>query len=352
MKRISSLLSILLCTTYFSFGQHATKQIDSIAKSFHQKHPDISMSIGFIKDNQEYYTAYGNLSKESSIKVNKNSVFEIASITKIFTTNLIAQAVLENKLQLSDYIDAYLPKEYRLHKNIQQKITISDLASHQSGIPDIDFAALIAQNPQQPTSMITSKTLATLVNNCESLIDYGTYRYSTIGYALLGKILENVYGKSYQEILEDKLTTLLQLTNTLTTDFELPNTTVGYNAEGGKQEFFTWNVVAPAGLVKSSTADLITYIKSVLDKDTMIGKAALQTELLFYKDANRAMGLGLMIVKDDNNTLYLKSGDSMGQSSMLCYNSAKNWGIVILLNHRNHELRNAMLSTIYETVLK
>lgn len=352
MKRIASILSILLVTTYCSFAQSEIQQLDSIVKGFHQKHPEISMSIGFIKDEQEFYTAYGNLSKESNIKVNKNSVFEIASITKIITTNLIAQAVLENKLQLNDYIDTYLPKEYILQKNLQQKITISDLASHQSGIPDIDFAALIAKNPQQPTSSVTQKTLITIVNTCETLIDYGTYRYSTIGYALLGQILENIYGKPYKELLEEKIITPLQLTNTLTTVFDVPNKTVGYNVEGVVQDFFTWNIMAPAGLVKSSASDLITYMKNLLHEDTSIAKAALQTEKLFYKDANREMGLGLMIIKDENNTLYLKSGDSIGQSSMFCYNRTENWGIVILLNHRNHQLRNNLLNTIYKHVLQ
>ncbi|WP_298512705.1 serine hydrolase [uncultured Kordia sp.] len=352
MKHTATLLFVLLFIHQFSFAQSNTQQLDSIVQSYHQKYPEISMSIGFIQDQQEFYTAYGNLSKESAVKVNKNSVFEIASITKIITTNLIAQAVHENKLQLDEYIDVYLPKVYTLHNNIQQKIKISDLGAHISGLPDIDFKELIAQNPQQPTSSVTQATLTQLINNCTTLTDYGTYRYSTIGYALLGQILESVYGKSYEEIVKEKLIAPLQLTNTLTTDFDVPNKTVGYNVEGGAQDFFTWNILASAGLIKSNASDLITYIKSLLNEDSILGKAAILTEKQFYKDDNRVMGLGLMILNDEANTLYLKSGDSIGQSSILCYNRAKNWGIAILLNHRNHKLRNEILKTIYEVVLK
>ena len=58
------------------------------------------------------------MSKDSQTKVDKNTLFEIASITKILTSNLIAQAVIENKIELEDYIDNYLPKAYVLNKNL------------------------------------------------------------------------------------------------------------------------------------------------------------------------------------------------------------------------------------------
>ena len=50
------------------------------------------------------------MQKKVRFKINKNSLFEIASITKILTSNLIAQAVLDHKIKLDDYIDGFLPK--------------------------------------------------------------------------------------------------------------------------------------------------------------------------------------------------------------------------------------------------
>lgn len=54
----------------------------------------------------------------------------------------------------------------------------------------------------------------------------------------------------------------------------------------------------------------------------------------------------------DVETIYAKSGDSMGQSSIICYSRVKNWGIIILLNKRGSKLRQTMLNDIYENVLK
>lgn len=352
MKTSLKFLAALLLVSTFSFGQDITKKIDSIIKDSYQKNQDVGISVGFIDNNQEYYTAYGKLGKESKMDIDKNSLFEIASITKILTSNLIAQAVIENKIKLDDYIDGYLPKAYVLHKDLKNKIKISDLASHQSGLPDIDFGKLIELNPQQPVSNVTEETLSAIINNCSELKDYGKYRYSTIGYALLGQILEKVYGRPYDEIISNKIIKPLKMKNTFTKDFDVKNRTVGHNPEGGIQEFFNWNITASAGLVKSNASDMVTYLKAVLNKETAIGKAAITTEKIFYKDEKREMGLGLGIVTDDQNTIYSKSGDSMGQSSIICYNRTKNWGIIILLNQRNSKMRQNLLNEIYETILK
>lgn len=352
MKTSLKLLAGLLLISNFSFGQTFTKKIDSIIKDNYKKNPEVGISVGFINNNEAYYTAYGPLNADTGMAINKNSIFEIASITKILTSNLIAQAVAEHRIKLDDYIDGFLPKGYVLNENLKNKIKISDLASHQSGLPDIDFGKLIEQNPQQPLTGVNEETLITIINNCTELKDYGKYRYSTIGYTLLGQILEKLYNKSYDEIIRKKIITPLKMTNTLTKDFNVQNRTTGHNPNGGTQEFFNWNVTAPAGLIKSNTSDMITFLKAVLDKKTAIGKAAILTEKTFYKDKNREMGLGTNIVADDKNTIYLKSGDSMGQSSIIFYNREKNWGVIILLNQRNSKMRQNLLTAVYETVLK
>jgi hypothetical protein len=111
---------------------------------------------------------------------------------------------------------------------------------------------------------------------------------------------------------------------TFTKDFNVKNRTTAHNPNGGIQEFFKWNITASAGLVKSNASDMVTYLKAVLNNETTVGKAAVITEKIVYKDEKREMGLGLNIVTDDKNTIYMKSGDSMGQSSIICYNRNKN----------------------------
>ncbi|MCX8523622.1 beta-lactamase family protein [Chryseobacterium formosus] len=352
MKTTFTLLTALLFISNFAFCQDFSKRIDSIIKASYDKNPDVGISVGFIGNNKEFYTSYGKLSKKSKVDIDKNSIFEIASITKILTGNMIAQASLEKKLKLDDYIDNYLPKQYILQKNLQNKIKISDLASHQSGLPDFDFQKLIEINSQQPINSVTKESLATMINQSTDLIDYGKFRYSNINFTLLGQILEKIYGKSYDEIIREKILKPAKMTKTLTQDFNVKNITTGYNPEGGAQEFLLWNVTAPAGLVKSNASDMTKYLKALLKNENSISNAALLAEKIYYKDEKREMGLGFNISTTDNDTIFLKSGDSMGQSSIICYNRAKNWGIIILLNQRNSKMRQDLLNQIYETVLK
>lgn len=352
MKNPLRLLAVLLLISNMCWGQNIPTRIDAIIKDTYQKHPGIGISVGYVQNEEEYYTAYGKISKESEIDINKNSVFEIASITKLLTANLIAQAVLDQKLKLDDYIDAYLPKAYVLHENLKNKIRITDLASHQSGLTDLDFRMLIASDAQQPMSGVTPETLTNIINNTRELKDYGQYRYSTIGYVLLGQILETVYAQSYDEIIRELMLDPLQMTNTLTLDFDVKNRTAGYNPAGGTQEFMKWHSTAPAGLVKSSASDMITFLKAVLKNDTEISEAAKLTEKVYYKDGRREMGLGMHISTDDKNTIYVKTGDSMGQTCVICYNRVENWGIILLLNKRETKLKQDLFQQMYETILK
>lgn len=349
MKTLQLLIALLLMAN-FSFSQDVYQKIDSILKDTHSKNSNISFSVGFIKNNTEFYTSYGNLNRENSIKVDKNSLFEIASITKILTSNLIANAALEGKLNTNDFMDAYLPKAYQLHKNLQQKIKISDLASHQSGLPDIDFRALIMANSQQPIDAVNQQTLSEIINNCTALIDFGNYRYSTISYVLLGQILETVYNKTYPELLNEKLINPLKLTRTFSSEFRVDNTVQGYNANGGTQELFNWNITGSAGLVKSNTLDMVTYLKNVLNQNSSLGKAALLCEKVQYNKDERQLGLGLNILKDQKNTVFLKTGDVLGQSSIMAYNREHNWGFVLFLNQRNHKLRQELFYNIFEII--
>ncbi|WP_010136052.1 serine hydrolase domain-containing protein [Ochrovirga pacifica] len=348
-----NILAIVLIST-FSFGQNLTTKIDAIIKENYKKHPEVSISVGYVHNGKEHFINYGKINKESSVDVDKNTVFEIASITKVITGNLIAQAANEGKIKLNDYIENYLPKDFVLQEQLKRKITISDLASHQSGLDDLDWKKLITKNPQNPLKNVTRQTFIDIVNNCSALSDYGTYRYHTIGFILLGEILENIYKKSYDEIVREKLINLIKMDNTYTKEFDIENIATGYNFNGVKQNLMLWSSSAPAGLIKSSATDMIKYLKEILDESSNIAKASILTEKIFYKAKKgpRKIGLGINIYIDETNTFFLKSGDTMGQSSIICYNRKNDWGVIILINQQNSKMRNELWKKIYETILK
>ena len=72
--------------------------------------------------------------------------------------------IYEGKLKIDNFIDNYLPKEYILSEKIKGKLKISDLASHQSGLPDFDFGKLIELNPKQPLD-IRKEAIHSIIND-------------------------------------------------------------------------------------------------------------------------------------------------------------------------------------------
>ena len=350
--KIIKLLDIFLLFSQLCVGQSRAKKIDSISQIIHSKNPEVAISIGFIDHGKEYFFNYGTLSKTSSKKVNETTIYEIGSITKLLTANLIAQAQLEGRLAIDDPIGNYFPSKYKLPKNILETIKISDLGSHQSGLPDFDFQKLMKSNPKQPLA-ITDRILHDILNDSTSLIDYGNYRYSNISYTILGLILEKVYNKDFDQILQEKIVKPAKLKNTLTKLYHVENRVTGYDIEEKKQDYFIWNhLTAPAGLLKSNTKDMVKFIKVLISGKNQIAAATKLTERTFYKNTRREIGLGQEMARDNEDLFFYKTGDTFACSSILTYDKKFEWGMVILVNQHNSDLIRDLINTNYEAVLK
>jgi len=351
MKIIFSAI-VFLFLGQLAFGQSAEKKIDSICQAIHNKNPEIAISVGFINNGKEHFFNYGKISLKSDFNVDENTVYEIGSITKLLTANLIVQAQDEGKLKIEDFIDNYLPEEYTLSEKIKNKLKISDLASHQSGLPDFDFGKLIELNAKQPLD-ISKEAVHSIVNDSTELLDYGSYRYSNLSYVLLGIMLENIYSKNFDKLVKEKMLIPLKMNNTLTTDYNVRDKVVGHDINGVQQDYFVWNsLFAPAGLLKSNTSDLSKLLKSLLSNKGDIGKATSITEKTFYKNTQMEIGFGQEIERNGNDTFFYKAGDTFSCSSILAYDKKSNWGIVILINHKNSDLIRELINTIYVKVLK
>ena len=350
MKIINSVI-ILLISSQLAFGQSREKKIDSICQAIHNKNPEVAISIGFIDNEKEYFFNYGKISREIKSKPDENTIYEIGSITKLFTANLMVQAQEEGKLKVDDFIDNYLPNEYVLSEKIKGKLKISDLASHQSGLPDFDFGKLIELNPKQPLD-ISKNAIFSIINDSTDLSDYGNYRYSNISYVLMGIMLENIYSKSFDKLVKEKILIPSKMNNTLTTDFNVKNKVIGHDINGVQQDYFVWNsLFAPAGLLKSNTSDMSKLLKILLINKGEIGKATSITEQTFYKNTQMEIGFGQEMERNGNDTFFYKAGDTFSCSSIFAYDKESNWGIVIMINHKNSDLIRELINTIYKQAL-
>ncbi|MEO0405320.1 MAG: serine hydrolase domain-containing protein, partial [Bacteroidota bacterium] len=308
-----------------SFAQDHIQQIDSLLEITASNNPEIGISLVFIEDENVHFANKGNTSRISEQLVSENSIYEIGSITKLFTTYLLANEVAFDRIDLTQFIDHYLHDSFNLNPSIQNTIRVSDLASHQSGLPDFNLMELIEINPSQPFDEVSFSMVDSILTNTEDLETYGCYEYSNISFALLGFILENATQNTYEELLQKHIFDPFNMQHTYSASFDVPELTTGHSPDGTETEMFNWNpVVAPAGFLKSSTHDLSFFVQALLDSRTETINSALEETL--FKSTYIEMALGLNVIREGSSVVFAKTGDSLGQSGVLAYCPEGNWG--------------------------
>lgn len=146
-----------------------------------------------------------------NVPVSDRSLFILASTTKLITSVMVMKAVEDGKLELtakaSDYLD-WLPAAWR-------SITVSQLLSHADGIPDVRENARYRVLPLETTEYMNRPDYLSFAAELRLHFEPGSRsRYGQTGYVLLSVILEKVYGKRYEEVLQDKILKPLEMTDT------------------------------------------------------------------------------------------------------------------------------------------
>ena len=142
--------------------------------------------VGFIDPNGTKVYSFGNISKENNIPVNGSTIFNIDSITKTFTTLLLADMVNQGIVNLNDPIEKYLPSNVKMPQYNGTKITLENLATHTSGLPFMPSNIWINNTIGKINPNYNSTQLYQGLSNTTLLSKPGTkFLYSDFGMGLL-----------------------------------------------------------------------------------------------------------------------------------------------------------------------
>lgn len=204
MKKFS--VFFLLFTFHLIIGQ--TKKIATVMDSYIQK--GFNGAVLIAKDGKIEYLKYtGIANRHYDIKFSEASRFHIFSVTKTFTAALIMKLYEEKKINLDATISTYYP-EYKGEG--RDKITIKNLLTYSSGrdLQEMrDFLDVYSNNIWGLDTFIDKYCSGKLINPPGTKFDY-----SNGDYILLGKIIEKVSGKSYEEMLREKILLPLKMQHT------------------------------------------------------------------------------------------------------------------------------------------
>jgi CubicO group peptidase (beta-lactamase class C family) len=156
-------------------------------------------------------------SSGSSRPLDGDTVFEIGSVTKVFTAALLADMVARKEVSLDDPISKYLPAGMKTPTRGGRSITLGDLATQSSGLPRLPDN-LAPKDPSNPYADYTVEKLYDFLSRYELTRDIGAmYEYSNLGVGLLGHLLALRAGTSYEELLTKRILQPLGMRDTAIT---------------------------------------------------------------------------------------------------------------------------------------
>ena len=318
------------------------------------EHAEYGVSIGIVKGKQVFFINAGRRAGRKA-PVDSATLFEIGSVTKTFTGLMLAEQMVGGNIKQDSYIDAYLPPHFILQTRLQHKIKLTDLASHQSGLPNLSnghdpyLQDLTKQNPAQPFSLVNTNYIYKVLSETKSLSGYGDYQYNNYAYALLGQLLQNAGRQSYWQLLQTGITRPFKLTHTTLGNYSSKNTAARFSADGKVKPAIQLNALAPAGALISNAADMVKYLQIQLNPPRMaVGKAIKLTQQPFYQGDRHIEGLGWDIFPH-----YIeKSGDTFGNSSLLRIDPRHHLGIVVLSDHQDSKLVEDIADAVFEALDK
>ena len=209
MKKI-----LFLFTTIIAFSansQEFTKiaELDTLYNELYQKGAFNGNVMVAENGNIIFQRSYGLANEKTKEKLNANTIFELASVSKQFTAMGIVQLQKDGKLSYDDKISKYIPELQKY-----EGVTIKNLLTHTGGLPD--YMQLSEKNWDK-SKIATNDDIIALFQELNPKKDFEPnekWNYSNTGYLILASIIERVSGKTYGEYLNEKIFEPLGMKNT------------------------------------------------------------------------------------------------------------------------------------------
>jgi CubicO group peptidase (beta-lactamase class C family) len=293
------------------------------------------MAVGIVERGRRRVIAYGKQDSGDARSVGADTLFEIASVTKVFTALLLADMVHRKELQLDDPVDRYLPNGLRTPQRNGRVITLADLAIHTSGLPLYPIDIFTTPNAGEVLTRFSISDLRSWLANFALSRDPGEqWEYSNLGYSILGLALATKAGTTYDALLKRRIIGPLKLKDTTLypTEKAMRRLVAGHNEKLAPVPPFEFGIFAPAGGLHSTVDDLLSFLSAVLPSSLSPLEAPARLLLSRRRPAPAVGGeqaLGWDVVAGID-PFFAKDGVSVGQTATVVLDAPKQVGVVVL----------------------
>jgi CubicO group peptidase (beta-lactamase class C family) len=363
----------ILCNAV-CISQHPSFIKDSLDNYIRQGLKDWDLpglAIVIVKDGKvEVMKGYGVRDNTSKMPVNENTLFMIASNSKLFTGLVLAQLETQEKLSLNDRITRYFP-DYKLFDPVTtQQVTIRDLLSHRIGTKTFqgDF-----------TFWNSQLSRSEIMNRMRLLRPSGLFRqdygYCNSCYLTAGEVVSKVTGRTWEQYVQDSLLTPLQMSRSTAVsngmetmeNVSRPYTT-NFTGKLRQVPYDQWDNLGPAASIISNVNDLSHWLLFQLDSGKYNGRRLMSFSVLEKtRDINtiinsrkssrfpvhiRGYGLGLFVTDYNGRQVFWHTGGAGGMLSNVCFVPEERLGIAILTNNDNQNFFEALRYQVLDAYLR
>jgi CubicO group peptidase (beta-lactamase class C family) len=363
--RPTKFLLYTVCFLYSSFcisqtPSFITDSLDSYVQRGMKQWQIPGLAIAIVKDGQTVLMkGYGVREYRKNDKVDENTLFIIASNSKLFTGTSIAKLDFEKKLSLNDKVTQYVPWFKLYDSNATRMVSVRDLLCHRLGTKTFQGDFTFWDSNLAKDSIIWK--MRYLKPPGQFRQDYG---YCNSAFLVAGQILEKVTGQTWENYVKENILNPLGMTNTYMNTAGLAqrtNVAKPHNNLYGNLTVIPFDHVdnlGPAASMVSNVKDLSKWLMFQLDSGKYEGKQIIPWSVIQKtRDANtvvgsrkslafpmhmRMYGLGVFMTDYAGRQVYWHTGGAFGQVTNVCFVPEERLGITILTNNDNQSFFEAL----------
>jgi CubicO group peptidase (beta-lactamase class C family) len=301
----------------------------------------VGIVVGIIEPGGRRIISYGTLAKGDKRPVDADTVFEIGSITKVFTSLILADMVQRREVALTDPIAKYLPPEVRVPKRNGRQITLEDLSTHTSSLPRLPNNMKPA-DPANPYADYSVDQLYQFLSNYTLPRDVGSqFEYSNLGGGLLGHVLARRAGMDYETLVRSRILVPLKMSGTTIQLTPAMQARLATAYDGSLNPAKNWDLptLAGAGALRSTTNDMLAFLAVNLGYTDSPLAPAMTAMLKQTRSAGPAVGnaktevgLAWLISTRGDAQIVWHNGGTGGYRSIIAFDPKRRVGVAVLSN--------------------
>jgi serine-type D-Ala-D-Ala carboxypeptidase/endopeptidase len=296
----------------------------------------VGIVVGIIDGKGRVVISEGSTGLDADKPVDGDTIFEIGSITKIFTSLLLADMVEHGEVKLDEPLSNFLPLSVKVPKRNGKEITLVDLATHTSGLPRLPDHT--PKDPNNPYADYTVEQMYAFLSDYTLPRDIGSeYEYSNFGAGLLGHVLALKAGMAYESLVMQRICKPLGMNDTCVTITPEMNGrfAAGHDETGKTAEHWDVPTLAGCGALRSTANDLLKFLAASMGIEKSALAPAMKFQQIPRHDTNlpaNQIALGWHIMKLSDTEFVWHNGGSGGFCSFIGFDEQQQRGVVVLIN--------------------